>query len=303
VSLETLETKTNSSSAARRPSGSFLSAVLKKLQTKERPGDRRFRRFAALVGGLVIFITALLCWELVTNSWLVWKKFGFSFLWTSVWDPVEEIYGALPFIYGTLTSSAIALTVAVPLGIGCAIFLAELAPKGISSVFTFMIELLAAIPSVILGLMGIFILVPVVRSVQPFFIEHLGFIPLFSGNAYGIGLLTAGLILAIMVIPYITSIARDLILATPQSLKEASLALGATRWEMVRMVVLPYARSGIIGAIFLALGRALGETMAVTMVIGNTPKISMSLLTLLTPWRRCSPTSLPKPPRMNMSTR
>lgn len=216
-------------------------------------------------------------WELIRNSRLAWEAFGPKFLITSVWDPVAEIYGALPFIYGTLVSSLIALIIAVPLGVGSAIFLAELAPKRISSILTFFIELLAAVPSVILGLMGIFVLVPAVKSVQPFLMKTLGFLPLFQGHAYGIGLLTAGIILALMILPYITSISREVILSVPQVLKEASLGLGATHWEMVRMVVLPYARSGIMGSIFLALGRALGETMAVTMVIGNKAKISLSL--------------------------
>jgi phosphate transport system permease protein len=228
-------------------------------------------------GLIVIGLAAAICWELIRNSQLTWKSFGFSFLTTSTWDPVQEVYGALPFIYGTLVSSALALLIAVPLGLGSAIFLAELAPRRVSSVLTFFIELLAAIPSVILGLMGIFILVPAVGAVQPFLIKYLGFIPLFSGQPYGIGMFTAGLILALMVLPYITSISRDVILSVPQSLKEASLGLGSTHWEMVKMVIIPYARSGVFGSIFLALGRALGETMAVTMVIGNTPKISASL--------------------------
>ncbi len=216
----------------------------------------------------------MLAWE----SRLALGKFGFSFLWTSVWDPVEEVFGVLPFLYGTLVSSALALLMAVPLGVGSALFLAEFAPRRVSDACTFAVELLAAVPSVILGLVGITILVPAVRAVEPFLIRWLGFLPFFRGEPYGVGLLAAALILAVMILPYITSISRDVILAVPRPLKEGALALGATHWETIRLVVLPYARSGILGSVFLALGRALGETMAVTMVIGNTPKISWSLL-------------------------
>jgi phosphate transport system permease protein len=191
---------------------------------------------------------------------------------------VKEIFGALPFIYGTLVSSFLALALAVPLGIGSAIFLSEMAPRKVSDVCCFLIEILAAVPSVVLGLMGIFILVPAVRWLEPSLDRHLGFLPFFRGEPYGVGMLSAGLILTIMILPYITSISREVLLAVPRPLKEGVLALGATRWEMVRLVSLPYARSGIMGSILLALGRALGETMAVTMVIGNTPKISLSLL-------------------------
>lgn len=256
------------------PARSFANA---KIRLSERAGDRLFRYVVLSFGVLVVALAVAICWELIRNSILAWKEFGVSFLTRSTWDPVEEIYGALPFIYGTLVSSAVALLLAVPLGLGSAIFLAELAPRRISDTCTFLIELLAAIPSVILGLMGIFILVPAVRWAQPFLTKFLGFIPLFEGYPYGVGLLTAGLILTIMILPYITSISRDVILSVPQPLKEAALGLGSTRWEMIKMVALPFARSGIMGSIFLALGRALGETMAVTMVIGNTPKISLSL--------------------------
>ncbi|OGR84340.1 MAG: phosphate ABC transporter permease subunit PstC [Elusimicrobia bacterium RIFCSPHIGHO2_02_FULL_57_9] len=229
----------------------------------------RFFKFAVLAFGLVVVALAIcLGWELLKNSHLAWSKFGLSFLYTSTWDPVQETFGALPFIYGTLVSSALALTLAVPLALGSAIFLTELAPRRISQACAFLIELLAAIPSVVLGLIGIFILVPGVRAVET----------MFQVTSYGVGMLAAGLILSIMVLPYITSISREVLMAVPQPLKEGMLALGATRWEMIRQVSLPYARSGIIGAVFLALGRALGETMAVTMVIGNTPKISASLL-------------------------
>ncbi len=250
---------------------------LRSIRLTERAGDRAFRYVVLGFGAVVVLLAAAMFGELAINSRLAWKNFGLKFLWTSTWDPVEEVFGALPFIYGTLVSSALALMIAVPLGVGSAIFLAEMAPRRVSSMLTFLIELLAAIPSVILGLMGIFILIPTVRSVQPALIKALGFLPFFQGHPYGVGMLTAGLILSIMILPYITTISRDVILAVPRPLKEAALGLGATHWETIRLVVLPYARSAILGAVFLALGRALGETMAVTMVIGNTPQISASL--------------------------
>lgn len=269
-----------STESSRRPrsSPSRFSNPLGKSKAHERAGDRLFRWGVLAFSGLVVLTAAGIFWQLLSKSWLTWKTFGLSFLWTQRWDPVEDVYGALPFIYGTLMSSAIAMLIAVPLGLGSAVFLAELAPRKVSNVITFMIEILAAIPSVILGLMGIFVLVPAVRWVEPFLVKYLGFIPLFQGVPYGIGMLASGLILSIMILPYITTISRDVIMAVPASLKEGALALGSTHWEMIRMVVLPYARSAISGSIFLALGRALGETMAVTMVIGNTPQIRMSIL-------------------------
>jgi phosphate transport system permease protein len=251
--------------------------VEEKISLKERVGDRAFRLTMMAFGLAVIALAAAIFFTLVKNSHLAWAKFGFGFLISSVWDPVTETYGALPFIYGTLVSSFLALLIAVPLGVGSALFLSEMAPKKLASAVTFLIELLAAVPSVILGLMGIFVLVPAVKYVQPALIKYLGFLPFFRGEAYGIGLLSAALILAIMILPYITSISRDVIKSTPVPLKEAAFGLGATHWETVRLVILPFARAGILGSIFLALGRALGETMAVTMVIGNTPKISLSL--------------------------
>ena len=235
-------------------------------------------RYTVLVFGLsVIVLAGAMFVELARNSHLAWKEFGWKFLVTSTWDPVQEVYGALPFIFGTLVSSALALLMAIPLGVGSAIFLAELAPRKLSNACTFLIELLAAIPSVILGLMGIFVLVPFVSKLEPVFIKYLGWLPLFSGAPYGVGLFTAALVLTIMILPYITSISRDVILSVPTPLKEAAFGMGATHWEVVRLVTLPFSRAGIMGSIFLALGRALGETMAVTMVIGNVPKISASL--------------------------
>jgi phosphate transport system permease protein len=245
---------------------------------RERNDDKTFRIAVLLIALASVALCAALGIELAKGSSLAWAKFGFSFLTGREWNPVTEQFGALPFIYGTAASSLIALLISVPLGIGSAIFLAEIAPRKLSAVLCFMIELLAAIPSVIIGLMGIFVLVPAVRWIEPFLTKHLSWLPFFTGAPYGVGLLAAGLILSVMMLPYITSISRELLLAVPQPLKEGMLGLGSTRWEMVRHVCLPYARSGILGAVFLALGRALGETMAVTMVIGNTPKISLSLL-------------------------
>lgn len=242
-----------------------------------RGGDRFFRNVVLGFGLVVILLALGFAWELIWQSRLAWKEFGLGLIFGMNWDPVLDIYGALPFIYGTLVSSALALLIAIPLGLGSAIFLAEMAPRHISNWLSFLIELLAAVPSVVLGLMGIFLLVPFMASIQPFLIRYLGWIPLFSGSPYGVGLLTAGMILSIMILPYITSISRDIILTVPRSQKEGAFALGATHWEVITNVILPYARSGILGAIFLALGRALGETMAVTMVIGNTPQITPSL--------------------------
>ncbi|MBI3288233.1 MAG: phosphate ABC transporter permease subunit PstC [Elusimicrobia bacterium] len=230
---------------------------------RERAGDRVFRLSIATAAGVILFAALALAQQLARESAATWKAFGLSFLWTSTWDPVADVFGALPFLYGTAVSSLLALLIAVPLGIGAAIFLTELAPKRIAGTLMFAIELLAAVPSVILGLIGIFVLVPAMRAL---------------GSPYGVGMLTAGIILAFMILPYITTIAREVLLTVPRPLKEGMYALGATRWEVVRGVSLPYARSGIVGAVFLSLGRALGETMAVTMVIGNTPKISASLL-------------------------
>ncbi|MDE2489665.1 MAG: phosphate ABC transporter permease subunit PstC [Elusimicrobia bacterium] len=244
---------------------------------RERAGDRLFRLGVAAFALLILALTAALAVMLAVESRGTWRSFGFSFLWSTEWDPIGGKFGALPFLYGTLVSSALALLIAVPLGVGSAIFLAELAPRRVSDAVSFAIELLAAVPSVILGLMGIFLLVPWVRAAEPFLTRWLGWLPLFRGAPYGIGLLAAGLILSLMILPYIAAISREVLLTVPRPLKEGLYALGATRWEVVRGVSLPYARSGILGAIFLALGRALGETMAVTMVIGNTPQISASL--------------------------
>jgi len=242
-------------------------------------GDFVFKNLTLLFALSIIAIAAGIFYELWSNSTLPRQAFGFSFLTKEIWDPVAEDFGALPFIYGTLVSAAIGLIIAVPLGVGVAIFLAELAPRKLSDACAFLIELLAAIPSVVYGLIGIFVLVPIMREyVQPFLMSTLGFLPFFKGPAYGVSVLTAGIILAIMIVPFITTISREVFLSVPISLKEAAMALGATHWEVVKLAVLPYARSGIAGSVFLAMGRAMGETMAVTMVIGNRAEISASLL-------------------------
>ena len=241
-------------------------------------GDEIARLITFLFAASVVLVTILLVFELWQGSVLARHKFGFAFFVTSVWDPVFDQFGALPFIFGTLVTSAVALIIAVPLGIGAAIFLAELAPLRLSDTLEFFIDLLAAVPSVIYGLLGIFIVVPLMRQYgQPALKSSLGFLPFFQGPAYGVGFLTAGIVLAIMVIPYIISVSREVLLSVPRDQREAALSLGATRWESTWKVVLPFARGGIFGSIFLALARALGETMAVTMVIGNTPTISASL--------------------------
>jgi phosphate transport system permease protein len=241
-------------------------------------GDHAFRlltRCAALsLLGLVVALVLVMGRAALPSI----RAFGWRFLFTSTWDPVAEVFGVLPLIYGTLVSSALALLLAVPLGLGSAIFLAELAPLWIRPPIAFLIELLAAVPSVVYGLWGIFVLAPFLRNwIQPALGSSLGFLPLFQGPPYGIGMLAAGVILAIMILPFIVAVSREVLLAVPDTQREAALALGATRWEATRLAVLRYGKSGLIGAILLGLGRALGETMAVTMVIGNRPEISLSL--------------------------
>jgi phosphate transport system permease protein len=243
-----------------------------------REGDEIARLITFLFAVSTVLVTVLLIIELWHDSALARHKFGLQFFFTRVWDPIAEQFGALPFIYGTLVTATVSLVIAVPLGIGAAIFLAELAPARLSDSLEFFIDLLAAVPSVIYGLLGVFIVVPLMRDyVQPGLKNTLGFLPLFSGPAYGVGFLTAGIVLAIMVIPYIISVSREVLMSVPRDQREAALSLGATRWESTWKVVVPFARTGITGSIFLALARALGETMAVTMVIGNTPTISASL--------------------------
>lgn len=232
--------------------------------------DRLFRNGTRLAGGFLVVALIAIGLMLWLSSSQAFGEFGFSFVTGVVWDPVAAIYGALPFVVGTILTSLIAVIIAAPIGLLTAIFLAELAPRRVAVPLTFMIELLAAIPSVVFGLWGVFILGPFLgHTIEAWTVDHFGWIPIFAGPPYGIGLFTAGIILAIMIVPTIVSIAREVISSVPASQREAMAALGATRWETVTKAVLPFARSGIIGAIILGLGRALGETMAVTMVIGN----------------------------------
>lgn len=241
-------------------------------------GDRLFQNGVRLAGAGIIALLVLIGAFLAISAKASLIGFGFSFLTTSDWDPVNEIYGALPVIYGTLMSSLLAMLFSVPLSVGVALFLSELAPRRISRAVGFLIEMLAAIPSVVYGLWGIFVLAPWIREhVQPALGTWFSSIPLFQGPPYGVGMFTAGIILAIMVTPTISSLCREVFRAIPRSQREAALALGATRWEMMRLSVLKTARPGIFGAVILGLGRALGETMAVTMVIGNRAEISASL--------------------------
>lgn len=243
-----------------------------------RIGDRFFKGILTLAALAVPVLLGFLLWELWSGSRMAIGEFGLEFLTSSEWDPVEGRFGALPLIFGTIVSSALALLIAVPLSLGVAIFLTEFAPMRIRGPVAFLIELLAAIPSVVYGLWGIFVMIPFLRAtVFPFLKDTLGFLPFFQGPIYGPGMLSAAVILAIMVMPYIMSVAREVLLAVPNTQREAALALGATRWEALTGAVLPYARSGIIGAVILGLGRALGETMAVTMVIGNRHEIAASL--------------------------
>jgi len=241
--------------------------------------DRLFR-YAMLACGLsVIAIVVLIVFELFQGSRLAINEFGLKFFIGTDWDPVSGEFGALPFLYGTVVSSLLALVLAVPLALGVAVFVTEICPRPLRAAVSFASELLAAIPSVIYGLWAIFVLVPLLRQdVEPWLQSHLGWSGLFEGPPYGIGMLAAGVILAIMIVPIISSITREVMVAVPRQQREAALALGATRWEMIRMSVLRNARAGIVGAIILGLGRALGETMAVTMVIGNRPEIAKSLL-------------------------
>jgi phosphate transport system permease protein len=241
-------------------------------------GDPIFKLAVLACALTILGLLGLIVYELIFRSAPSWHAFGLRFFAGSEWDPVGERFGALPFIYGTLVSSLLALLIAVPLAIGVAVFTTEMCPGRLRGPLSFFTELLAAIPSVIYGLWAVFVLVPILRSyVQPFLAKTLGWTGLFEGPPYGIGMLAAGIILAIMIIPIISSITREVLAVVPQHQREGVLALGATRWEMIRMGVLRNARAGIMGGIILGLGRALGETMAVTMVIGNRPEIAKSL--------------------------
>lgn len=240
-------------------------------------GDKVYRTILFAAATSILLIVAAVFYMMVQSSMPTLQRFGIGFLWASEWNPSQELFGALPFIYGTVVSSLLALLIAVPISLGIAVFLVEQAPKKVAKPIAFMIELLAAIPSVVYGLWGIFVLAPFIRIyLGPVLQDNLGFLPLFQGRLTGIGMLTGGIILAIMITPIITAVVRDVLEAVPNTQREAALALGATKWETT-MIVLGNAASGIAGAVVLGLGRAVGETMAVTMVIGNSPQISASL--------------------------
>lgn len=257
----------------------FATRTLKRLRGRDvHRGDTVFSWFvASLTVGLAALLIGIFI-VLVQGAWPALQKFGWGFLFSSQWDPVQEKFGALPVIFGTVLSSLLGIAIAGPISVGVALFLTELAPRRVAQVAGFLTEMLAAIPSVVYGLWGIFVLAPWLRTtVEPLLGSTLGFLPLFQGPPYGVGMLAAGFILAIMITPTITSICREVFNAVPQAQREAALGIGATRWEMMRLAVLAASRSGIFGACILGLGRALGETMAVTMLIGNRAEISASL--------------------------
>jgi phosphate transport system permease protein len=241
-----------------------------------RADEVMFRAGTGLFGVLLIVIVIGIGVVLTAESWLSIRQFGWRFWLTDTWDPVVGDFGARPFIWGTLYSSILALLISTPIALGIAIYISELSPNRLRRPLVFLTELLAAIPSIVYGLWGIFVLVPLVRQLQVATPDWMRALPLFSGPPLGIGMLSAALILSIMVIPFTSSVAREVLRSVPQAQREGAYALGATRWEAIRMALF-YARTGIVGAIMLGFGRALGETMAVTMVIGNNPQISLSL--------------------------
>src|SRR2546425_2880975 len=249
-----------------------------RMASPSRWGDKAFEWLTLAMALVVVVLIILIGWQLGTGSWQAIQKFGFRFVTTSTWDPVAEEFGALPFIYGTAVSSLLAFLIAVPLSIATAVYLTELAPLWIRQPIVSLIEMLAAIPSVILGLWGIFVMVPWLRDHPfPLLKRVFGWTPFFTGPIYGPSMLAGGIIVAIMILPIITSVSREILRSVPNLQREAAYALGATRWEATRIAVLSYAKKGLFGAVILGLGRALGETMAVTMVIGNTPQIAASL--------------------------
>ncbi|HWN99436.1 MAG TPA: phosphate ABC transporter permease subunit PstC [Blastocatellia bacterium] len=272
-----MSTTMNQTVTTRKPPGPGTLRLFSSIRGSLTPADWLFKQttllFALAIAGIVVLIVV----EMATNATLTFDKFGWSFITRSVWNPVLDDFGALPFIYGTAVSSLIGLLIAVPVSIGVAVFLVETAPRKLSTPISFVVQLLAAIPSVVYGLWGIFVLAPLLRDhVYPAIQAKLGFLPFFRGNPNGLGLLTAGIILSIMVVPIITAVTTDVMRAVPSFQREASLALGATKWEAT-LIILQNARSGITGAVILGLGRAVGETMAVTMLIGNRAQISASL--------------------------
>jgi phosphate transport system permease protein len=255
-----------------------LRVVPRRSSRVSRIADMGFQGLVWLAAAAVLAIVGFILIQLIQGSKLSLHHFGWKFFTGSDWDPVNGSFGAVPFIYGTLVSSLVALVIAVPLSLGVAVFITEMCPRSLRGILSYLTELLAAIPSVIYGLWAIFVLIPLLRiRVEPFLGKILGWTGLFTGPMYGVGMLAAGIILAIMIVPIISSITREVLTAVPHQQREAALALGATRWEMIRIAVLRNARAGVFGAIILGLGRALGETMAVTMVIGNRPEIAKSL--------------------------
>lgn len=264
--------------------GTYIAETLK-LRTSRgffarlRGGDEIAYAVTVACAVSILLIVGLIVFELWANSRPTFSTFGFRFLTSSKWDPNADKYGALPFIYGTCLTAFLGMLIAVPLGVASSIFLAEMAPPKLSNFLTFLIELLAAVPSVIYGLIGIFVLVPAIKTyLVPPLKSAFGYLPIFEGTFYGLSFLSAGIVLSVMIVPFIISVSREVLLAVPTEQREAALALGATKWETTWDIVLPNAATGIFGSIFLALARALGETMAVTMVVGNSPKISASLL-------------------------
>ncbi len=266
-------------------SGAFQGSVTRVGGALPRPSagtgrimDHAYRRLLASLATFVFVIAALVVYEMARGALPAIQAYGWKFLVATDWDPVADKYGALPYIFGTLVSSALALILAVPFGLGSAVALTEILPARIGDTIAFLIELLASIPSIVYGIWGVFVLAPWLRTaIEPWLIAKLGFLPLFQGFPFGLGMLNAGIVLAIMIVPTLVSLSREVLLATPKMLREAALGLGATRAEAIAVTV-DAARPGILGAVILALGRALGETMAVTMVIGNTNRISASLL-------------------------
>jgi len=252
--------------------------ILRRLGREANPGDLAFRATATVFAATIIVVIGVMVAQMTRASSLSLRAFGPGFIVSQAWDPVRNLFGALPFIYGTVVSSLLALAIAVPVAFGVALFVTELSPAWLRDPLAFLVELLAAVPSVVYGLWGIFALAPFLREhVEPFLGRTLGFLPFFRGPHQGYGMLAGGIIVAIMILPTIASVSREVLRAVPESFREGALALGATRWESLRDVVLPFARSGLVGAVILGLGRALGETMAVTMVIGNRAEISASL--------------------------
>lgn len=246
--------------------------------SSSRSADRVFEVVTQLFALAIVLLVLLIALELWRGSAQARSEFGFGFLTSRAWDPVNELFGAAPYIYGTLVTALVSTLIAAPIGIGTAVFLVELAPRWLRSPVGFLVEMLAAIPSVIYGLWALFVLVPIVRkNVEPFLAAHFKWTTLFEGPKYGVGFLSASLVLTIMILPTITAISQAVIQTVPRETRYGAYGIGATRWEVIRGITLPYARNGIAGAVILGLGRALGETMAVTMVIGNRAQISRSL--------------------------